>query len=71
MFGKLLYCRNLEIFGSVAQLVEQRPFKPNSHLAPFPKNRVFPTKSTDFLSPAEAQAKPKSIYLARALARAR
>ena len=28
IFRKLLYCRNLDIFGSVAQLVEQRPFKP-------------------------------------------
>ena len=28
MFGKLLYCHNLENFGSVAQLVEQRLFKP-------------------------------------------
>jgi len=26
MFGKLLYCRDLEYAGSVAQLVEQRPF---------------------------------------------
>ena len=28
LFGKLLYCSYLEIAGSVAQLVEQRPFKP-------------------------------------------
>jgi hypothetical protein len=28
MFGKVLYCCDLENFGSVAQLVEQRPFKP-------------------------------------------
>ena len=28
MYKKLLYCNNLEKFGSVAQLVEQRLFKP-------------------------------------------
>ena len=28
MSEKLLYCHNLENTGSVAQLVEQRPFKP-------------------------------------------
>ena len=27
MFGQVLYCRDLENFGSVAQSVEQRPFK--------------------------------------------
>ena len=52
--------------GSVAQLVEQRPFKPKSHLAPFPKNRVFPATNKDFDRPTEGQPKVKRTYLARA-----
>ena len=65
MFGKLLYYRNLENTGSVAQLVEQRPFKPESHLAPLPKNSVFPIVNKDFVTSTEDQTKVKSTCLAR------
>ncbi len=70
MFGKLLYYRNLEKTGSVAQLVEQRPFKPKAYLAQFPKNSVFHLKNPDIVISTEDQTKVKSRYLARTLARA-
>ena len=70
MFGKLLYYRNLGFFGRVAQLVEQRLFKPKTHLAPFPKNRIFPLKNKDFIRSSEGQPKTKRACLARTLARA-
>jgi hypothetical protein len=53
MFGKLLHYHNLGFFGSVAQLVEQRLFKPKTHLTSFPKNSVLPHKNKDFMRSAE------------------
>jgi hypothetical protein len=66
--AQMLYCKNLRQFGSVAQLVEQRPFKPNSaFLSRFKKGSYNP-KST--VSEAERrltedQPKVRSACLAR------
>jgi hypothetical protein len=47
---KRLYCRLLGLIGSVAQLVEQRSFKPSLHPAQFPNKQRFYPQERKFLS---------------------
>ena len=65
MFGKALYYKSLGFTGSVAQSVEQRPFKPKYHLVAFSENPVFPHTSNESLCSSEDQTKIKSTSLAR------
>jgi len=67
---KLLNDKHLQRLGSVAQAVEQRPFKPKSLAAQQPKNNVFPHVISNFPTSPEGEAKAKRALLARTLARA-
>jgi hypothetical protein len=57
----------LRVTGSVAELVEQRPFKPKPYLTAFLENCVLAHKKQYFLSVPERQPKVKRTSLARAL----